>query len=221
MRVGIHQPNFLPWLGYFYKIKKSDIFVFLDDVPFSKGSYTNRAKILIDNKKKWLTVPVITSHRLGQSIQDVEIIENDSWRNKIMGLLQQAYGKHKYYEEFVDTVKNVIIGCSRNLADINISLIKGICNFLDIKTNFIRSSELKIQGKSTALLVDLCKRLNANCYISGLGAKTYQDEDFFLKNDIDIGYSDFQHPIYSQGTKEFLFGLSIVDMLFREGNIYS
>ena len=221
MRVGIHQPNFLPWLGYFYKIKKSDIFVFLDDVPFSKGSYTNRAKILIDNKKKWLTVPVITSHRLGQSIQDVEIIENDSWRNKIMGLLQQAYGKHKYYEEFVDTVKNVIIGCSRNLADINISLIKGICNFLDIKTNFIRSSELKIQGKSTALLVDLCKRLNANCYISGLGAKTYQDEDFFLKNDIDIEYSDFQHPIYSQGTKEFLFGLSIVDMLFREGNIYS
>jgi len=214
--VAIHQPNFLPWIGYFYKILKSDMFVFLDNVQFTKNSYINRSKIKTSQGELWLTIPVL--HQFGQSISQAKINNSFDWRKKHLKTIELNYKKAPFFNEVYELIKGVYYDSDWHyIANLNVELTLKICEYLKIKTRFIRASDLKVQGKATDLLISIVKSLNCEIYISGFGGAKYQDEELFRRSGINLIYYDFQHPIYNQLYGEFIPNLSIIDLLFNLG----
>jgi hypothetical protein len=214
--VGIHQPNFLPWLGYFYKIIKSDTFVFLDNVQFSKNSFQNRVKIKTINGPTWLTLPIM--HNYGQLTKDVYINNKEKWRDKHLRTMETNYRKTPFYNNIIDILKDIYSNNNWQLmTEINISLILAICKYLNIERTFIRSSALSVSGNSGELLINIVKKLNGSIYLSGQGGRKYQDSAKFKQAGITLSYTDFEHPVYPQKWGAFSEGLSIIDLLFNCG----
>lgn len=144
MIVSIHQPNFLPWAGYFHKIANSDIFVLIDNVQFVKGHIINRNKIKNDKGQAiWLTVPVKLSKGSTQKINEIEIDYSHKWQQKHVNLLRAYYYRSKYFKNYINDIREIIFTRFENLAALNITLIKYICEILDINTTIFISSELK------------------------------------------------------------------------------
>lgn len=217
MIVSIHQPNFFPWIGYFYKIAKSDAFVILDDVQYTKNSFINRNKIKTINGEQWLTMPVIHSGKFGQSIKDVEIQFFDKNYKKIKNTLQMNYTKSTFYKEII-VMFDEYYDTAPNLVSINEFFIQWVLKYLSIDTLIYKSSELKnIQGESTDRLISICEQLNADKYLAGFGSKKYQDSEKFMNHDIEATVYDFRHPIYPQLWGDFIPNLSILDILFNVG----
>ena len=215
---GIHQPNFMPWLGFFYKWFKCDTFVLLDDVQFSKGSIINRVKIKTIKSDQWLTIPVKQKGRYAQLISEVEIENNTMWRNKVLGTIKTNYAKAPYFKKYFFDFENIINKNYKFLVDLNIDLLKWLANELNITTNTIRSSELSnINGKSTEKLISICNTIGAKQYLSGFGGQKYQKKELFKKNDIELIMYEFKHPKYNQLWGQFIPGLSIIDLLFNLG----
>lgn len=224
MKIAIHQPNFLPWLGYFYKWFKSDLFVMYDDVQFSKGSYINRNQILTHKGILNLTVPVLTKHKSLQLIKDTQINHEDNWNKKIISTIAVEYSKAKYFEvyfgEFVKIIKKAFVG---SLVDLNIKLLLWAADILGIHVPIIKSSRLRdVQGASTERLVSICKLLDADTYISGAGGMNYQEEALFAEAGITLvvlpSYKT-HHPRYKQ-VNECLFvqNLSVLDLIMNCGS---
>ncbi len=215
--VSIHQPNFVPWIGYFYKIVNCDVFVFLDNVQYTKNSFINRNKIKTPQRDRWLTVPV--SFKFGQLINEVKINNNVQWRKKNLRTIEINYKKAPHYDAIYDLLKSA---CFRNewelLTDLNIKLINTICQFLDLRVKTIRASTLGFNTSSTDLLIKIIKKLDGKIYLSGKGGANYQDEEKFKQNGISLLYTDFIGPIYPQLYGDFIPNLSIIDLLFNCGS---
>lgn len=204
MIAAIHQNNFLPWGNYFHKIKDSDIFVFLDSVEYSRGTKINRVKIRLNNY--WLTVPVL--NKAHQLIKDTLIDNSKKWKKKHLMTIEQAYKKTTYFNKYFPIIKEIYNKEWKKLSDFNIELIKEICKSLNIKTKFVKSSELNVTGFKNKLLISICKEVKADTYLSGIGAKAYNDEDLFKENGINIIHQGkFNNPF------------SIIDILFKEGDL--
>jgi hypothetical protein len=215
--VGIHQPNFLPWIGYFYKILKSDIFVFLDNVQFTKNSFQNRVKIKTKEGAKWLTLPIL--HNFGQLTKDVLINNNEKWREKHLKTLEANYRKTPFYKEIASFIQGIYFHKEWTLmTELNIKLLTDVCECLSIKTKFILASSLNVKGTSTDLLINIIKKVNGNIYLSGKGGANYQQAEAFSQAGINLVYTDFKHPTYPQYWSDFSQGLSIIDYLFNCGN---
>ena len=216
--VGIHQPNFMPWLGYFYKIKQSDIFIFLDDVQFQKtgSSYTNRVSINISGKASYITIPIKRKDGTW-NINETEFA-NNNWKKKIIGTLQANYAKAPFFKENKDLIFDLINYEANNLADYNINFIVKISEKLGLNTKFLKSSEFNIKTKSTQRLIDLVKKVNGNIYLSGSGGDKYQDKNLYEENNIKLIYNKMPKFEYTQlKTDKFIYGLSIVDVIFNIG----
>jgi hypothetical protein len=181
MIVGIHQPNFAPWAGFFNKMRACDTFVLLDDVAFSKGSYTNRVRVSGD---RWLTVPVHT--RLGTRTCDVSISDK-RFPRRHAGILESEYGKSPIVDEFAD-VEESALSASENLADFNIAVLAYLRTKLSIDTPLIRSSTLQVTGSATSRLVAIVRQLRGSAYLSGTGGRNYQDESLFHEAGIEVKY---------------------------------
>ncbi|MCK4820225.1 WbqC family protein, partial [bacterium] len=150
MIVGIHQPNYLPWLGYFYKIARSDIFVFLDNAQYSKNSFINRNKIKTPQGAAWLTVDVLTKGRFRQLINEVEINNDTFWSNTQEKTISQNYSKALYFEKYKNFFEDVYHRRWQKLVDLNEALITLSCDILGISgVKFIRASELNVRGQGT------------------------------------------------------------------------
>lgn len=224
IKVAIHQPNFFPWYGYFDKIAKSDIFVFMDDVAYPKsgnsmGSWTNRVKILVQGKPMWISCPVIREHGV-QLIKNVKINNINLWRDKLAQIISYNYGKSLCYNEMIDWVTDMIEFDTDDLATYNINNIKEICKKIGIEKTFVLQSELYIDtdNKGTDLLIDIVKAVGGNEYICGGGASGYQEDGKFEISNITLTYQNFMHPTYKQfGSKVFNSGLSIIDFLLNCG----
>jgi len=216
--VSIHQPNYLPWLGYFYKIAKSDIFVFLDDAQFSKNSYTNRIQICGKNEKiKWLTVPV--SVYLGQSIKEVNSPSED-WKSRHLDSLFGHYSCADNFKHVWPDIQEIFstLDPSDNISQINSILIIKISNFLGIQSDFQYSSQLDIGGTGEERLISIVSSISSNgVYLSGLGGKNYQNQENFTNAGLGFKYTDFIHPHYHQWSLSFQPGLSILDPIFHLG----
>lgn len=217
MRVAIHQPNFLPWLGFFYKASQADVLVFLDDVQFIKRGYIHRNYIKGPNGKQFLGVPVITKGRYDQTINQTEINYDSRWQSKAIQTLKHLYSKSPGYSKRLPIIESILTKHYPYLADLNIDLLNAAFGMMNIETKTIRSSELEnITGKSTDRLVSICKSVSAREYLSGAGGKKYQDELAYESAGIQLSYSDFEHPVYTQLHGDFLPQLSIIDYLFNE-----
>jgi len=220
MIVGVQQPNYIPWAGYFYKICASDEFVFLDDVQYTKNNYINRVKILSSKSNgKWLTIPV--SYNFKDAIQIVKPAKKD-WADQHLNMLHYNYKNSKCFSlvwpDVMDLYKEV---CELDsISDINIKLIIGFSDRLGINTKFTKSSELpSINGCGDDRLVEIVKSFDASTYtyLSGIGGSKYQDEEKFRLENIELKYTDFINPVYNQGNRDFMPGLSIIDLIFATG----
>ena len=222
MIVAIHQPNFLPWIGYFHKVSKVDKFVFFDDIQLPMGkSYCSRTKILINCKEFWLTVPI-----LGKSdklfIKDVEV-NNINWKRKHLKTIELYYKKAKFFDGIFPIIEEIYKTNSNYLIDYNIPLIIKLTQYLDLNVEFIKSSDILIKSNKYGLdrIIEINRFLKADSYLSGLGkgSKRYIDEERFKREHINLIWHKFNHPVYQQlHCKHFLPNLSIIDFLFNCGS---
>jgi hypothetical protein len=220
MIVSIHQPNYIPWLGFFHKIVQSDVYVSLDIVQFTKNSFQNRNKIKTANGEMWLTVPVLTKNKFGQITNEAEINNSVSWGRGHCRSIRQNYGKAAYFKFFIEFFETVYMDENfTKLVDLNETILKFINKTLGIRSKFIKASSLGVQGQGTELLVEICKTIGADTYLSGSGGKKYLEEQRFKDEGIQLIYDNFQHPIYDQLFGPFLPNLSIIDLIFNHGSL--
>ena len=222
--IGCHQPNFLPWLGYFAKIYHSDTFFLLDDVQFTQGhgkhNWTTRVLILTQSGPHWLSVPVKRTGKGKQLINEVEINTDDKrWLRKILLTLEQSYKKTKYFEQYYSALKEILAEGHELIAELNIKLVMWLIYILGIQGEIHRSSEFSVKTTSNQRLIDLTISVGGQVYLSGDGADDYQLESEFRKNDLILQKVGFQHPVYEQiHGSEFMPGLSVIDALFNIGS---
>lgn len=217
MIISIHQPHYLPWVGYFNKIVNSDAFVFLDNAQFEKGGFQNRNKIRTKHGWIWLTVPVITKGKLEQRIKDVKINNVVKWQKSHLQSIEMNYSKTKYFSSVYEVLKGFYEKDWDRLVDINVHLTKCLLEYLEIKVPVYFESELDIEGEKTQRIINICKKLNADQYLSGIGAKDYLIEGEFSKHSIKLVYQEFKHPVYNQVYPNFKPNMSIIDLLFNCG----
>ena len=214
--VAIHQPQYLPWLPWFAKAAASDIFVYLDNVQYQKNGVQNRNQIKSASGPLWLTVPVRAS--LDMEIRSVPI-DGNHWVAKHQKSLLQNYAKAPFVQLLTEEIVPILTREWANLADLNIALTEWIFTYLGLQTRRIRASELQATGNKQDLVVNLCKELGTNQYLSGIGASAYQNEEDFKAQGIELSYFHFATKEYSQQYSKlgFVPGLSFVDLLLNTG----
>lgn len=218
MKLSVHQPHYHPWIGYIDKIDQSDVFVILDNVQFKKREFQNRNKVMSGNGIQWLTVPVVNKGRYYQTTGEVEIDNTVNWQKKHFSSIVQTYRRTEYFDMYYPFLKELYIDQKWNkLIDLNVEMLRGIMSFLGINVRMYFESQLETDGFKTERIVNICKALDQDAYLSGKGAKVYLDELMFTREGIILEYQDFQHPVYDQG-EQFTPYLSIMDMMFHCGN---
>ena len=218
MKISIHQPQYIPWLPYFMKIDKSDIFIFLDSVDFQKNGLQNRNEIKTGQGRHWLTVPV--NQCLGQKIKDTTINNNLNWKKKHLQSLKNCYSKSNFFHIYEPFLEELYSQEWNNLSDLNIEIIKKMMDWLGIETPTYKSSNMEIMGSGSDLVLDICKKSGATEYLSGVGGKSYLNLDSFISANIDVKFIDNDLPkSYPQLFKkiDFLNDLSAIDMIFNCG----
>lgn len=214
--VGIHQPGYLPWLGFFKKIQESDIFVYFDDVKFVKNNFYNRNLIKISNGITLLTVPVISNK--DSLINNVKIDNTHNWTHKHKKSIILNYSKSNFFNEFSDFIEELYDKKFDLLIDLNMEIIKFVKNQFNIHTKTIFSSELKVNSYGSEKVLNICKALGANNYISGtFWAKDHLNIKDFEDNNISIKFEEFQYPVYNQLHGKFIPRMAAIDLLFNEG----
>ena len=214
--VAIHQPNYIPWIGFYQKMALADIFVILDIAQFSTRSYTQRVKIRTKDGWMWLTIPIEKKNRF-KPIKDIYLPENKKWMNNHKNTLIKHYSKCKYFDKkFVDEYYS---GKFEKLQEFNEYGIFYLKDKFGIKTKIVRASELGINEnlKSTELLIEIVKQAGGGVYISGMGGKKYLEEEKFEIEGIGIKYFEFEPFEYQQRWDGFEPYMSAIDLLFNVG----
>jgi hypothetical protein len=218
MILAAHQPNYLPWAGYFYKMARCDAFVFLDSVQYSRTSYTARCLIKgVSSKAQWLSVPVFKKGRYFQNISEVNIDNDTEWQNIHQRTIESCYSKAPYFEDHKRLRDLAYDKKWDKLFRLNTELIKTIAAGLNIAPKVINLSDLGINSKSSELLIDICRQMSADVYLSGPGGKKYLDENKFNEAGIELRFVSYCPQAYPQLWGKFVPGLSIIDMLYNCG----
>jgi hypothetical protein len=214
----IHQPNYLPYLGFFEKAHQSDIFILYDTTQFKKNDWQNRNKICTPTGWQWISLPVL--HDFGQKINEVKIKDPERSLDKNWRTIQTNYGKAPYFKKYADVYKEIYSLKTEKLNELNCNIIIKTAEILGIKTNFIRSSELpQINSTSTAALIELSKSVGADTYISGAEGKNYIDMDLWNNSGLIIKFQNFIHPVYRQyNNPEFQSHMCVLDLIFNYGD---
>lgn len=216
MIVAIHQPNYLPWLGYFYKIARCDLFVLLRNIEYSKNGYINRCKIKTSQGEQWMTVGMAYKNKSKQSIDEMEMADSQ-WNKIHQRTLQMNYARSQWFKTYLPFLQTIYDQPWNHISQLNETFIRLICRLLGLTTSIVSDTDLCPQGQGTERLVNICMAVGATTYLSGVGGKNYMNEALFAKHSIKLEYSDFQHPVYQQLWGQFIPDLSIVDLLFNEG----
>jgi hypothetical protein len=220
MKVAIHQPNFLPWIGFFNKISLADTFVLFDDVQLERGkTYTQRTKILVGQSEKWITLPVINKSDL-VLIKDAQVEPSFTWKRKILKTIEFNYINSPGFADVFTIIQNVFKRNSKFLIDYNVPLIIELSEYLGIKANFVLSSEIKSLSdkKGKEKLLGIIKHRKADIYISGKGegSRRYVNDEEFSENGIKLIWQEFEYKEYPQvKSVNFVQGLSIVDLVMN------
>jgi hypothetical protein len=211
----------MPWLGFFHKISMADVYVALDNVQYQHKYFQNRNKIRDFSGEIWLNVPVLRKGKRSQLIKDVEINNGEErWQEKNWKRIYFSYKDAPYFSMYADYFENLYSKDWQLLVDLNLDIIQNCLKFLGINTKIIRASELGIEGQGEQLILDLCKALDPEVYISGItgiagGGRAFEDK--FLEEGIQVIYQEFHHPIYKQLHEPFIPNMSSIDLLFNHG----
>lgn len=221
MIVAVHQPQYLPWLGYFHKIAACDAFVLLDRVQYKKREFQNRNRIKTARGPEWLTVPVLQRGRYTQPLGEVEIDPAAPWARSHLDRIRLAYrGAPHFGELFPDLEKILGAGYTR-LSDLSTALVRLHLERFGIATPLLLESDLAAEhgdfGLSTRRIVGICKALGADVYLSGAGGRDYMDLDLCAREGLCVTFQSFPHPAYRQLHGAFTPFLCAVDLLMNEG----
>jgi hypothetical protein len=214
----VHQPNYLPYLGFFEKAFRSDVFILYDTTQFKKNDWQNRNKLCVNNGWQWISVPVL--HNFGQKINEVKIKDPEKSLNKNWRSIQVTYGKAPYFKKYSPRLEEIYLSGIEYIAELNCSIILAVADFLELKTKFIKSSELPpVKSTSTQALIDLTNAVNADTYISGGEGVNYLDMDLWNSTGLKIIFQKYHHPEYKQFNCEaFQPYMNILDLLFNCGD---
>ena len=218
--VASHQPNFIPWLGYFFKIAHCDKFVFVDSVMMPDRGFVNRNSIKTAAGPLLLTVPFLRSGRAGQLIDEVETDNVQPWVRRHLATIRGNYARAPHFREVFAILEAhyvAITGEKSSLAEFNMSLIKDISNHLCLFPQWIRSSDLDVGGAKTDLIVDICHAVRGATYLAGTGSRSYMEEQKLSDARLALIYSSFVQAPYPQLNGAFVPNLSIVDVLMNCG----
>ncbi|MDP8263812.1 MAG: WbqC family protein [Candidatus Ancaeobacter aquaticus] len=218
MILGIHQLHYIPWLRYFHKIALSDTFVVLDDIQFNKNGWQNRNKIKSSTGELILTIPIY--NKFQQNLDEVHIDNKSNWRKKHWNTICMNYNKAPYFSKYEGSLKSLYDREWVMLNDINYTMLHYFLKELQIDTRLLLSSELNIGETATERLINICKSLGADNYLTGAYAlDTYLDEKAFSQNGISMEIQQWNAPTYNQLYQKngFFKDLSILDLLLNEG----
>ena len=216
MKVAIHQPQYLPWIPYCNKADSCDLFVYLDNVQYQKNGLQNRNQIKTSTGPTWLTLPVHAT--LSKTIAETEIADA-RWQKKHVRSIEMNYARAPHLEWFSGELKPILERNWTILADLDIAVTDWLFDRLGIKCRRVRASELGVSGSADELVVNICEAVGAKVYISGQGARAYQDEKKFKDRGIELRYQEYHNRSYSQCFPEigFLPDLSALDLILNAG----
>lgn len=222
MKASIHQPHYFPWMGYFDKMAKADEFVLLDEVQLEKNSLMQKNRVLDKNGGiKYITISAETKGYLGKEYRQINTKDVESWILRQMNALRDYYRKAAYSWEILSLLEVFFRNDFPTLCQWTCASIEWVRTLLDIKTPLVYQSQIDYDRRATRsdLVYALCKAIGADAYFSGRGASVeYLDREKFAENGVRIVFQDFQHPVYPQcNSKEFVPGISILDLLFNCG----
>jgi hypothetical protein len=216
MLVAVHQPQYLPWLGYFDKIDQADVFVLLDNVQFKKNEWQNRNKIKTAQGWQWLTVPVTFKHP--QRINEVPINKTVRWQHKQRQAIVSNYKKAAYYSHLEDLFESVFETEWETISELNIAVVRKLVKILGIETPLYVASDLpEFPEDPDERLIAMTKHFEADTYLAGAGGRDYMDLDKYGGAGVNVEFQDFTHPIYQQLFGEFQPYMSVIDLLFNHG----
>lgn len=213
--IAIHQPNYIPWLGYFFKIFQSDVFVFLDDVQFSNEGMQNYHYIKTPQGPFRLRIPV--ESKFGDNINRVRTKDELNWKSKHLKTMEMNYKKAPYFDEIFSDYSGLLEINFSNLAEFDAHIINFICKKFGFEKKFVRSSDLNIDKSREEKVLEICTALNGDIYYSGTGAKAYQDPKNFEQKGVQLLYSVFTPFEYPQLWGNFQTNVTVIDYLMNCG----
>lgn len=215
MIVAIHQPNYLPYLGFFHKLAESDVLVLYDTAQFSKNEYHNRNRIKTPRGSQWITVPVHSP--FGKAIRDVEIDRSKPWAEKHLLSLRANYSRAPHFATLIGILSEHLGAKWTRLADLNSTLVRRLAELLGVRAKLVHASALSIRpGLSpTEKILEMVRSVGGTTYLSGPGGRNYLEVSRFTE--IELAYDDFIHPEYPQLFGPFVPSLSVVDAIFNCG----
>ncbi len=217
MRAAIMQPGYLPWLGFFEMMHNCDLFVFLDDVQYTRKDWRSRNRIRTKEGWVFLTVPVLTKNRRFQLIKEAEINNHESWKKKHLHSLAINYRRAPYFDEYFPGLQHIYRKDWIYLADLDIEIIAWLSQKLGITTPTVRSSVLQTTGKREEKIINICKAIGAQVLYDTQAARDILDPEVFRDANIKIEFQDYRHPVYKQIYEPFIPSMSVIDLLFQHG----
>jgi WbqC-like protein len=218
--VAIHQPNFLPWLGFFDKIRRSDVFVVMDNAQFSKtgGTWSNRVQMIVNGEPAWITVPIVRAYHGLRTVREMRINDQQPWRDKVLRTVEHSYRRAPHFGDVYPVLGELVRHPTSELAEYNLTAIQTLCRALQLDTPLVLGSSLQADGHATDLLISMVRAAGGNAYLAGGGASGYQEDEKFREAGLELAHQLFHHPTYPQlNTDGFKPGLSIVDALMNCG----
>ena len=205
--VAIHQPQYLPWLPYLAKVEQADVFVWLDDTQYEKNGLQNRNMVRVGDDARWLTVPVRA--RLGEPLNEVRVAD-DTWRRKHVDTLRQSYPSSRAQ---VDALAEALAGAGDRLVEVSLASTRWLLEALGVTTRCVLASTLGVPGRGVERLVSICEALGADTYLSGNGARAYQQASDFSARGIALMYQRYESQTYGQARPGFVADLSGLDLV--------
>jgi len=219
MRLSILQPSYLPWLGFFDQMQRADTFVFLDDVQFTRRDWRNRNKIRTPNGWSWLTVPVLQKSRFKQLLKDTRIDNSAPWRRKHGDAIRAHYAHAPYFDLYFPALESVYNKRWDFLLDLCFETLGILQEALGIDVSLLKASEIGIESAKKEKILALCQTLKASHYLTGDASMDYLCQDDFDRLGIVLEMQNYRHPSYHQRYPGFVPYLSIIDLLFNEGEL--
>ena len=220
MRACIHQPNYLPYLGIFNKIKNSELFVVYDIAQYVKDRFDNRNLIKTATGTQWLTIPLQDKDSFLKRFYEVKLPRDDFWKKDHLRSIKVNYAKVKHFHKYFPKIKKIYEKNHIFLADFTLDIIKFLMESFKIKTPIVKSRDLNLDlaKKSTEMIIQILNKVEASEYLAGASGKNYMDTAALKMAGIKVKYQHFKHPIYTQLFKHpFVKNLAAIDLLFNEG----
>lgn len=217
MRLCILQPSYLPWLGFFDQMHRADTFVYLDDVQFTRRDWRNRNKIRTPNGWSWLTVPVLQKSRFKQLLKDTRIDNSVPWRRKHQEAILSHYAKAPYFDLYFPALESVYNKPWDFLLDLCYETLQILQEALGIQVSILKASEIGVESAKGEKILALCQTLGASHYLTGDASAEYLSPEAFDEQGIVLEMQNYRHPSYHQRYPDFIPYLSVIDLLFNEG----